>query len=161
MSSFFSSGLAMWSPALSDADRSCTVKTVATSTAALSSTPTATVFPYFQYHHEPVYDPPTCAVCGLPHRARRLNLEMLRDLNDQSTLSSASCPSYDPDEREIIADKKNHLSIIVGDCPPRRGKLGCFGCIRLVLRCVRACWRRVFPRRKAVYPSRTRRSKAI
>ncbi|KAL1936477.1 hypothetical protein VTP01DRAFT_611 [Rhizomucor pusillus] len=51
----------MWSPALSDADRSCTVKTVATSTAALSSTPTATVFPYFQYHHEPVYDPPTCA----------------------------------------------------------------------------------------------------
>ncbi|KAI8142259.1 hypothetical protein BJV82DRAFT_616128 [Fennellomyces sp. T-0311] len=127
-SPFFSSGLAMWSPA-PVANRSLI-------TATVTPTPLITM-PVSSFHHKPVYDPPACLVCGLPHPVHESSSYLL---NDQSTISTPEPNIITPHEVVVFRRRSQGRSSILASCAYY----------------IRSLWKRFVYQKRLIHPAKRR-----
>lgn len=105
-SPFFTSGLAMWSPAVVVNPRLPPSSTLtAPDTLTTTTTDPSAMAMHSSFYHQPLYEPRLCVLCGLPHRAPDGHGKSLNEcdsdvlsylFHDHSTVSDVS-PEHFPD----------------------------------------------------------------
>ena len=145
-SPFFTSGLAMWSPAPITNNRSL-ISTITTTVAPTPPTFTNDDESY-SFHHKPVYDPPACLVCGLPHPPQDTSSYLLRD---QSTITPPEEPSLLTSYHTIPNNNSNNQSVVFIQRPsPQRSW------IKSCIYQIRHFWKRFVHHKRPIYPSKRR-----